>query len=93
MAKHKKENKLDCVQLEAERKAQEINEIELKMWYEDSVFRKVSEIEYSEKLARSKYEIFLRKSLKQKPPTEPEDEPDGENEIINEPLFRIKLKK
>lgn len=72
--------------------AQEISELELRIWYEDSVFKKVSQLEYSEKLARKRYELFLENSLQQKPSPESEDKPDDENEIKNEPLFKIKLK-
>lgn len=73
--------------------AQEVSELELRMWYDESVFKKVSQLEYSEKLARDRYETFLENDLKQKPSSEFENEPkDDENKTTNEPLFKIKLK-
>lgn len=82
----------------------EISDIELRMWYEDSVFKKVSGIEYSRHIAITKYEIFLEKNDKyiyHKPLTK---KPDIRNEIPqkdtaddedndNKPLFTIKYKK
>lgn len=76
----------------AKKMAQEISELELRMWYDESVFKKVSQLEYSEKLARDRYGTFLENNLGQKP-SEPEDKPkDDGNETTNEPLFKIKLK-
>lgn len=90
--------------LDVKKRAQEISVIELKMWYEDSVFRKVSGIEFSEQLARNKYELFLEKNDKfiSEAPVKKgitkqnvsqtkvnKDEDDNDDK----PLFTIKMKK
>ncbi|MEW6088450.1 MAG: hypothetical protein AB1498_09120 [bacterium] len=102
---NKKDNLSYKLKKEIKKKAQEASEIELKMWYEDSIFKKVSQIEYSEKLARAKYEIFLEQEMKkvyaikennkkdkiEKQDKAAEEEKDTENSA--KPLFTIKMKK
>ena len=87
--------------LEIKRLIEEISDIELKMWYEDSVFSKVSGIAYSRRIALAKYEMFLQKDenfaseiaknkggLKEKTPVKKDDE---EDDTDKQPLFKIQF--
>jgi hypothetical protein len=90
--------------LEIKKICQEISVIELEMWYEDSIFRKVSGIEFNEHIARTKYELYLSKNYKHISDTLITNNPDKpkniyktntevENEDADKPLFTIKFKK
>ncbi|MDD5771834.1 MAG: hypothetical protein PHX78_00025 [bacterium] len=92
--------------LDIKKRLKEVSDIELQMWYEDSVFRRVSGIEYSRNIALAKYELFLEKDDKyltdipgkktvhiNKQKEIPAKNDDDDYGINNEPLFKIKFKK